>query len=273
MPGSDGTQLYPASRASWREWLTANHGSARSVQLVLDTKASGSQRLSLDDAVEEAICFGWIDSTLHPLDDRRFAVSFTPRRRGGTWSQTNKARVDSLMERGLVGRERQASGDQSPTDRRVGPAGSREQDGRSALTLARSRRSLGPLAGESERSVRCRGHPGVMAICLVAVVSAGDERGGQDQRAVRFHAKLGDQVRAHNLVSLARGAPGHRDAAGRAAGRARWGRAAAARSGCDARATCPLAPRGTRHLRPRYRRARPQGRTKRTRQASGPRSR
>jgi len=59
---------------------------------------------------------------------------------------------------------------------------------------------LGSLVGESERSVRCRGHPGIMAICLVVVVSAGDERGGQDQRAVRFHAKLGDQVRAHNLV-------------------------------------------------------------------------
>lgn len=53
--------------------------------------ASGLQRLSLDDAVEEAICFGWIDSTLHPLDDRRYAVLFTPRRRGGTWSQANKA--------------------------------------------------------------------------------------------------------------------------------------------------------------------------------------
>lgn len=102
MPGSGSTRLYPTSRASWREWLTANHGSTTGVQLVMDTKASGSQRLSLDEAVEEAICFGWIDSTLRPRDDRRFAVTFTPRRRGGTWSQTNKARVESLVERGLM---------------------------------------------------------------------------------------------------------------------------------------------------------------------------
>jgi len=96
------TQLHPTSRASWRAWLTANHGSVQGVLLVLDTMASGLQRLSLDDAVEEAICFGWIDSTLHPLDDRRYAVLFTPRRRGGTWSQANKARVESLMARGLM---------------------------------------------------------------------------------------------------------------------------------------------------------------------------
>ena len=102
MPTFGSARLHPASRASWREWLSVNHGSVQSVLLVMDTRASGSQRLSLDEAVEEAICFGWIDSTLHPLDNRQFAVRFTPRRRGGTWSQTNKARVESLTARGLM---------------------------------------------------------------------------------------------------------------------------------------------------------------------------
>ena len=102
MDTSGVTQRYPTSRASWRSWLTTNHGSVQGVLLVVDTKASGSQRLSLDDAVQEALCFGWIDSKLRPLDDRRFAVLFTPRRRRGTWSQPNKARVQSLIAQGLM---------------------------------------------------------------------------------------------------------------------------------------------------------------------------
>jgi len=102
MPTSDVAQLHPTSRAGWREWLAANHGSAQEVLLVMDTKASGSQRLCLDDAVQEALCFGWIDSRLSPLDDLRFAVMFTPRRRGGTWSRANKARVESLTAQGLM---------------------------------------------------------------------------------------------------------------------------------------------------------------------------
>lgn len=102
MPTSGIAHLYPDSRATWRKWLAANHDSARGVQLMMHTKASGLQCFSLDEAVEEALCFGWIDSTLHPIERSRFAVRFTPRRRGGTWSQVNKARVESLMARGLM---------------------------------------------------------------------------------------------------------------------------------------------------------------------------
>jgi uncharacterized protein YdeI (YjbR/CyaY-like superfamily) len=102
MPRSDVTQIHPTSRAVWRAWLTANHDSAQGVRLVLGTKASGSQPLSLDDAVEEAICFGWIDSKLIPLDDHRSSLLFTPRRRGGKWSQANKDRAESLLARGLM---------------------------------------------------------------------------------------------------------------------------------------------------------------------------
>jgi uncharacterized protein YdeI (YjbR/CyaY-like superfamily) len=102
LPTADVTQLHPTSRAGWRAWLAANHASAKGVLLVLDTKASGSQRLSLDDAVEEALCFGWIDSTLHPLEGPRYALLFTLRRRRSTWSQANKVRVESLIDRGLM---------------------------------------------------------------------------------------------------------------------------------------------------------------------------
>ena len=102
LPDPGDPQVHPTSRDDWREWLAAHHDSAKGVRLVLNKKASGSQGLSLDEAVEEALCFGWIDSKLSPLDGDRFAQRFTPRRRGGTWSQTNKARVESLIARGLM---------------------------------------------------------------------------------------------------------------------------------------------------------------------------
>ncbi len=92
----------PSSRADWRAWLRSHHESVAGVRLVLDKKSSGTPRLSLDEAVEEALCFGWIDSTLHPKDDSRFVLNFTPRRPGGTWSRANRDRVRSLTERGLM---------------------------------------------------------------------------------------------------------------------------------------------------------------------------
>lgn len=89
-------QLEPADRAGWRQWLAGHHDTSPGVWLVLHRKSAGPQPLTLEDAVEEALCFGWIDSTLRRLDEGRNVLLFTPRRAGGTWSQTNKSRrVDS----------------------------------------------------------------------------------------------------------------------------------------------------------------------------------
>jgi uncharacterized protein YdeI (YjbR/CyaY-like superfamily) len=95
-------QLEPADRAGWRQWLAGHHDTSPGVWLVLHRKSAGPQPLTLEDAVEEALCFGWIDSTLRRLDEGRNVLLFTPRRAGGTWSQTNKSRVTRLLEQGLM---------------------------------------------------------------------------------------------------------------------------------------------------------------------------
>jgi uncharacterized protein YdeI (YjbR/CyaY-like superfamily) len=95
-------QIEPAGRAQWRAWLAAHHAGSPGVWVVLHRKAAGRRHLSLDDAVEEALCFGWIDSTLRSLGDGRSALMFTPRRSGGTWSQSNKRRVARLAAEGMM---------------------------------------------------------------------------------------------------------------------------------------------------------------------------
>jgi uncharacterized protein YdeI (YjbR/CyaY-like superfamily) len=90
------------SRAAWRHWLADHHDRESGVWLTWHTKASGHQRISLDEAVGEAICFGWIDSTLRRLGGGRSALLFTPRRPGSNWSRRNKQRVAKLLANGLM---------------------------------------------------------------------------------------------------------------------------------------------------------------------------
>lgn len=88
------------SRAQWRAWLEQNHEISPGVWLVL---LKGPERaLCYDDALEEAICFGWIDSLVTRMDDRRYLRLFTPRRRGSGWSEANRERAVDLIARGLM---------------------------------------------------------------------------------------------------------------------------------------------------------------------------
>ena len=98
----DAPRLAPVSRAEWRAWLGEHHGSSRGIWLVLSKKGSGLAGPSYDDALEEALCFGWIDSRGRRLDERRYQLWFCPRRPGSVWSQPNKARVARLREAGLM---------------------------------------------------------------------------------------------------------------------------------------------------------------------------
>lgn len=86
----------PASRAAWRRWLGEHHASSTGVWLVMWRKASGRTSLSYDDAVEEALCVGWIDSKGGKVDDERTRLLMTPRKPGSSWAATNKARVERL---------------------------------------------------------------------------------------------------------------------------------------------------------------------------------
>jgi uncharacterized protein YdeI (YjbR/CyaY-like superfamily) len=94
--------LAVADRAELRAWLEHNHASSPGVNLAIGKKGGHTTALTYDDAVEEALCFGWIDSTARRLDDDRYTVLFTPRKRGGTWARTNKARVERLIAEGRM---------------------------------------------------------------------------------------------------------------------------------------------------------------------------
>jgi uncharacterized protein YdeI (YjbR/CyaY-like superfamily) len=93
---------YAKDRAAWRKWLEKNHSTCTSVWLIYFKKDSGKSRVPYADAVEEALCFGWIDSTLNPIDEHSYMQLFTPRKSKSGWSKLNKDRVEKLIAEGLM---------------------------------------------------------------------------------------------------------------------------------------------------------------------------
>ncbi len=94
--------LYAADRAQWRNWLAGHFESCREIWLVFPLKASGEQGMTYNDAVEEALCFGWIDSTAKALDEGHQVRRFSPRRRGSPYSRLNIERLVRLDSLGLI---------------------------------------------------------------------------------------------------------------------------------------------------------------------------
>ena len=92
----------PKTRAGWRRWLSANHASSAGITLVIAKKGSGIAGISYEEAVEEALSFGWIDSRTNSLDETRFRLQMTPRKPGSVWSNPNKRRVEKLIEDGRM---------------------------------------------------------------------------------------------------------------------------------------------------------------------------
>jgi uncharacterized protein YdeI (YjbR/CyaY-like superfamily) len=97
-----GTTLDVATREAWRQWLERNFDKEKEIWLVYHRKASGKARIPYDDAVEEALCFGWIDSTVKKIDDDSFAQRFTPRSLGTPVSEPNKERIRRLIAAGRM---------------------------------------------------------------------------------------------------------------------------------------------------------------------------
>jgi len=95
-------QLYVKTRSEWREWLSKNHGNNVGIWLVFYKKHTQKPSLDYDAAVEEALCFGWIDSIIKKLDDERYVRKFTPRRQDSKWSESNKIRVEKLIKQGKM---------------------------------------------------------------------------------------------------------------------------------------------------------------------------
>jgi uncharacterized protein YdeI (YjbR/CyaY-like superfamily) len=95
-------EVHPLSRLEWRAWLAHNYATSGSIWLVSYKKASGKPRFDTSEAVDEALCFGWIDSLPRKIDDERSKLLMSPRKRGSAWSAVNKAKAERLISTGLM---------------------------------------------------------------------------------------------------------------------------------------------------------------------------
>jgi uncharacterized protein YdeI (YjbR/CyaY-like superfamily) len=91
-------KLYVTDRDKWRTWLKRNHKTKKEIWLIYYKKHTGKPRIPYDDAVEEALCFGWIDSTVKRLDDEKYIQKFTPRNTKSTWSELNIKRARKMIK-------------------------------------------------------------------------------------------------------------------------------------------------------------------------------
>ena len=94
--------FHPKSRAEWRKWLEENHTRTEGVWLVMYKKGTGKPRVDYAEAVEEALCFGWIDSKGNKLDDERSMLWMAPRKSKTGWSKLNKERIEKLIKAKLM---------------------------------------------------------------------------------------------------------------------------------------------------------------------------
>jgi uncharacterized protein YdeI (YjbR/CyaY-like superfamily) len=94
--------FYPKSQKDWRKWLMKNHQTEKSVWLIMYKKESGTPSVYWSEAVDEALCFGWIDSVRYNRDDDSFYHYFTKRKPKSNWSKINKEKVKRLMDAGLI---------------------------------------------------------------------------------------------------------------------------------------------------------------------------
>lgn len=117
------------SVAAWRSWLRANHGTARAVWLVYFKKHTGKPALSYGEALDEALCVGWVDNLVRRIDEERAAWRFMPRKPGSTWSPSNVARFERLVR-----------------ERRMTPAGRAHAPTAATRSAAVDNRAAGDLA-------------------------------------------------------------------------------------------------------------------------------
>jgi uncharacterized protein YdeI (YjbR/CyaY-like superfamily) len=91
-----------SNRAEWRTWLELHHATETEVWLVYSKKGSGKPSVMYLESLEEALCFGWIDSIIQKIDEEKYARKFNPRRAGSKWSELNKHLVAKLVNEGRM---------------------------------------------------------------------------------------------------------------------------------------------------------------------------
>ena len=94
--------MFFATPADWRRWLEEHHAKRRELWIGFHKKGSGKPSITWPEAVDQALCYGWIDGVRKSIDADRYRIRFTPRKRGSTWSSVNIRRVGELIEQGLV---------------------------------------------------------------------------------------------------------------------------------------------------------------------------
>lgn len=99
-----GKTLHVSTRKAWRAWLSTHHATEKEIWLVYYKKGSGKPRIPYNHAVEEALCYGWIDSIAKPIDDEKYAQRFSPRKPKAKWSPMNIERLRRLIRRKKVTR-------------------------------------------------------------------------------------------------------------------------------------------------------------------------
>jgi uncharacterized protein YdeI (YjbR/CyaY-like superfamily) len=102
MKEDDIESICPTNRQQWRNWLQKNHDKKQSVWLIYYKKKSNKPTVSWSDAVNEALCFGWIDSQKKSIDEEKFKQRFSRRKTNSTWSKVNKQKIKLLTEEGLM---------------------------------------------------------------------------------------------------------------------------------------------------------------------------
>lgn len=95
-------KLHVTNRDDWRAWLRKNYDTKKEVWLIYYKRHTGKPRIPYDDAVEEALCFGWIDSLVKKIDDEKFVQKFTPRKGKSKWSEANKKRARKMIKEGKM---------------------------------------------------------------------------------------------------------------------------------------------------------------------------
>ena len=96
------SQFCPANEAEWRDWLELHHTTEKGVWLVIYKKSSGKGNLSWSEAVDQALCFGWIDSLAKTIDHEKYQQYYSPRKPQSMWSKINKDKVIELLEAGMM---------------------------------------------------------------------------------------------------------------------------------------------------------------------------
>jgi len=102
MPVANYKTTHPKTRSQWRKWLEKNHSTSPGIWMIYYKKETGKRKFDMTEAVEEALCFGWIDSVAQKLDDERTMQKFTPRKPKSIWSKINKQRIEKLIEQKLM---------------------------------------------------------------------------------------------------------------------------------------------------------------------------